>query len=153
MSSDSIIVSCRVAIRFQCDESITYRHASPNSAWEFWLANVWNFQAAAWNSYYVIMLSEIVPQPKMYLFFALLNTVGKTSGFSGPFISSAIIDRANGNTNMAYWFLLGMGLVGWGVLLCVNVDKAKIDVARFLEREAQQLYSEHQREEAKVVVI
>jgi len=99
------------------------------------------------------MLSEVVPQPKMYLFFALLNTVGKTSGFSGPFISSAIIARAGGNTNMAYWFLLGMGILGWCVLACVNVDKAKIDVARFLEREAQQLYSESQRVDANVLAI
>jgi hypothetical protein len=124
-------------------------------AWEFWyalfylvlrislpvltlrrLSNAWNFQAAAWNSYYVILLSEVVPQPKMYMFFALLNCVGKTSGFAGPLISSAIITRAGGNTNIAYWFLFGMGCIGICILACVNTDKAKIDVAKFLEREA-----------------
>ena len=121
------------------------------TAWEFWLNNAWNFQAAAWNSYYVILLSEVVPQPKMYMFFSLLNCVGKTSGFIGPFISSAIIKAANGNTNMAYWFLFAMGIIGTIVLSFVDPDKAKIDVAKFLEREAEQLYTEEQRMEAKEV--
>jgi Permeases of the major facilitator superfamily len=121
--------------------------------WEFWLNNAWNFQAAAWNSYYVIMLSEVVPQPKMYMFFSLLNCMGKTSSFVGPFISSAIIARAGGNTNMAYWFLFGTGLVGILLLACVSTDKAKVDVAQFLEREAEQLYSERQRTDAIKIVV
>jgi MFS-type transporter involved in bile tolerance (Atg22 family) len=99
----------------------------------------------------VILLSELVPQPKMYMFFSLLNCIGKTSGFTGPFISSAIIARAGGNTNMAYWFLFGMGCIGIAILACVNTDKAKIDVARFLEREAEQLYSEEQRSHVRKI--
>lgn len=87
----------------------------------------------------------------MYMFFALLNCVGKTSGFIGPFISSAIIEKAGGNTNMAYWFLFAMGVLGTIVLCFVNPEKAKIDVARFLEREAEQLYTEEQREVAETV--
>jgi hypothetical protein len=126
---------------------------TPHAVWEFWLNNAWNFQAAAWNSYYVIMLSEVVPQPKMYMFFSLLNCMGKTSSFIGPFISSAIIARAGGNTNMAYWFLFGTGLVGILLLACVSTDKAKVDVARFLEREAEQLYSERQRTDATEIVV
>jgi len=64
------------------------------------------------------------------MFFALFNTVGKTSGFIGPFISSAIIKRANGNTNASYWFLFGMGTLGAIILWFVDTDKAKIDNAR-----------------------
>lgn len=145
--------------------------------WEFWLAMFWNFQTAAWGSYQVTMISEVVPAPKAYMFFAvsasfhlespltrpsqLFNLVGKTSGFIGPFISSAIIKRANGNNNMCFWFLLGMGIIGIIVLYFVDPDQAKIDVARCkwqlsgrsgadptdLEREAAELYSAEQREQ------
>lgn len=37
--------------------------------------------------------------------------VGKTSAFIGPFVSSAIIDAADGNTNMPFAFLLGLSVL------------------------------------------
>jgi MFS-type transporter involved in bile tolerance (Atg22 family) len=117
--------------------------------WAFWLAQAWNFQTAAWGSYQVTMISEVVPAPKAYMFFALFNTVGKTSGFIGPFISSAIIERANGQTSAAYWFLFAMGSLGCIILWFVNTDKAKNDNARYLEREADEYYSEQQRVRAR----
>jgi MFS-type transporter involved in bile tolerance (Atg22 family) len=55
--------------------------------------------------------------------------VGKTSGFVGPFITSAIINKT-GNPNIAFWFLLGMGTLGCVVLYFVDTDKAKIDSAQ-----------------------
>jgi hypothetical protein len=82
---------------------------------------------AAWASYQIAFLAEVVPTPKAYLFFALFNTVGKTSGFVGPFVSSGITTRAGGNTNMSFIFLFSMGLVGFIVLLFVDPDKAKLD--------------------------
>ena len=112
--------------------------------WAFWLAQVWNFQTAAWGSYQVTMISEVVPAPKAYMFFALFNTVGKTSGFIGPFISSAIIERADGNTSASYWFLFAMGCIGVITLYFVDTDAAKADNARYLEREAAEYYSEDQ---------
>ncbi|KXL42006.1 MAG: hypothetical protein FE78DRAFT_155351 [Acidomyces sp. 'richmondensis'] len=117
--------------------------------WEFWLAQCWNFQTAAWGSYQVTMISEVVPAPKAFMFFALFNTVGKTSGFIGPFISSAIIERANGQTSACYWFLFAMGSVGAITLWFCDTDKAKTDIAKYLEREAEEYYSQEQREEAK----
>jgi MFS-type transporter involved in bile tolerance (Atg22 family) len=117
--------------------------------WAFWLAQAWNFQTAAWGSYQVTMISEVVPAPKAYMFFALFNTVGKTSGFIGPFISSAIIERANGQTSAAYWFLFAMGSLGCIILWFVDTDKAKSDNARYLEREADEYYSEQQRVKAR----
>jgi MFS-type transporter involved in bile tolerance (Atg22 family) len=75
-------------------------------------------------------MAEVVPAPKAYLFFALFNTVGRTSGFVGPFASSGIITRAGGNTNMAFIFLLAMGSVGWVILYFVNPDQAKLDNAK-----------------------
>lgn len=115
--------------------------------WEFWLAQAWNFQTAAWGSYQVTMISEVVPAPKAFMFFALFNTVGKTSGFIGPFISSAIIQRAGGNTSASYWFLFAMGCVGCFALWLVDTDKAKADNAAYLEREAEEYYTEKQRKE------
>ncbi|KAM3545891.1 hypothetical protein ARSEF1564_001172 [Beauveria bassiana] len=114
------------------------------NVWEFWLAQAWNFQTAAWGSYQITMISEVVPAPKAFLFFALFNCVGKTSGFIGPFISSAIIERANGKTNAAYWFLFAMGSIGCLALWFVDTDRAKIDNAQYLEREAAEFYSENQ---------
>lgn len=111
---------------------------------EFWAAQCYNFMTAAWGSYQITMISEVVPAPKAFLFFALFNCVGKTSGFIGPFISSAIIERANGNTSAAYWFLFAMGSVGCITLWFVDTDKAKRDNARYLEREAAEYYSERQ---------
>jgi hypothetical protein len=75
------------------------------------------------------MISEVVPAPKAYMFFALFNCVGKTSGFIGPFISSAIIKADGGRNNSAYWFLLGTGLIGLTILYFVDTDQAKIDSA------------------------
>ena len=51
--------------------------------WEFWLFAFWNFQTASWGAYAVTQISEVVPAPKMFMFFALFNCVGKTSGFTG----------------------------------------------------------------------
>jgi len=108
----------------------------------------WNFQTAAWGSYATTMISEVVPAPKVFLFFSLFNVVGKTSGFIGPFISSAIIQRANGSTSAAYWFLFAMGSLGAAILWFVDTDKAKEDNAIYLQREAEELYSAEQRQQA-----
>ena len=86
---------------------------------------LFQFQTAAWGAYATSMISEVVPAPKVYMFFALFNTVGKTSGFIGPFISSAIIKAANGNTNASFWFLFGMGSVSDPVALLVGYTEAK----------------------------
>ena len=76
------------------------------------------------------MISEVVPAPKVYMFFALFNTVGKTSGFIGPLISSAIVTRAGGNTNYSFWFLFSMGCVGCAVLFFVDTDRSKLEIAK-----------------------
>jgi MFS-type transporter involved in bile tolerance (Atg22 family) len=113
--------------------------------WEFRLAQAWNFQTAAWGSYQVTMISEVVPAPKAYMFFALFNTVGKTSGFIGPFISSAIIERAHGKTSAAYWFLFAMGSLGVIILRFVNTHKAKECNEKYLDHEAGEYYTEQQK--------
>ncbi|KAF2479339.1 autophagy-related protein 22-like protein [Neohortaea acidophila] len=112
--------------------------------WEFWLFQAWiGGASAAWQAYSTTLMAEVSPAPKMYIFFALFNTVGKTSSFVGPFISGAIIDDAKGNNNAGFWFPLFLSLLGLGLLLFVNVDKAKQDCAKFLERERDDLYKSY----------
>ena len=100
------------------------------------------------------------------MFYTLFNTVSKSTSFAGPFITAAIIKRAGGNNNVAFWFLVGLGVVALTLLWFVDTDKAKLDCAKcefpniplngivlipvtVAEREAQELYSEEQREANK----
>lgn len=84
---------------------------------------------AGWNTYSNTMISEVVPAPKMYLFFSLFFIVGKTSSFVGPFIASAIINDADGNTSASFWWTFFSGVVGLGLLALVDVKKAKVACA------------------------
>ena len=126
------------------------------SVWAFWLAQVWNFQTAAWGSYNVAMISEVVSPPsdppRAILYLIVIRTSryrhprASCSSLSSPrsarpvdssvrsLIASAIIDRAGGNTNYAYWFLFAMGSTGAIILWFVNPDKAKLDNARCKSR-------------------
>lgn len=89
------------------------------------------------------MMAEVSPAPKMYIFFALFNTLGKTAAFIGPFITSAIIDDAHGNTNTGFWFTFITGIVGLVLVLMVDTGKAKRDNALYLEKEREELYASH----------
>lgn len=98
------------------------------------------------------MITELAPAPKMFLFMSLFNTVGvssvsrfnalsrdrgrkadrtqETSSFIGPFVTSAIVDRAGGNTYAAFYFLFPLALISLTIVCFVNPRKAKLDVAR-----------------------
>ncbi|ORX40335.1 putative autophagy protein [Kockovaella imperatae] len=127
-------------------------HFGFHHTWEFWIANSWNFFTGCWGAYSVSMISEVVPAPKLMMFFAMFNIWGKSSSFAGPFITSAIIKRAGGNTNAAFWFLFSLGCVGVTVLWQVNTDQAKLDNAAYLEKEAQELYSDEQRARGREMI-
>jgi hypothetical protein len=84
----------------------------------------------------------------------------ETSSFIGPFVTSAIVDAAGGNTYAAFYFLLPLGLIALGVVCCISPAKAKIDVARCkfphlwvlmvdLEKEARTLYGQQERPSEK----
>ena len=56
--------------------------------WEFWVYQVWyGLFVCPWYSYSQIMISEVTPRGKEFLFFALFSIMGKTSAFIGPIVS------------------------------------------------------------------
>ena len=87
------------------------------------------------------LISDLVPRPKLFLFWSLFSISGTTSAFIGPFVTSAIIDRSGGNTNMAFAFLLPFCLLGLIILCFVDTEKAVIEAKEFLEQEQRDLYS------------
>lgn len=120
-------------------DKVGYHHV-----WEFWFyQSIVGVFTSGWFSYGQTMMAEVSPAPKMYIFFALYNTIGKTAAFVGPFITSAIIDDANGNTNTGFWFTFITGIVALVLIALVDTDKAKRDNAAYLERERDDYYASY----------
>jgi MFS family permease len=90
-----------------------------------------------WYSYSQIMISEVTPRGKEFLFFALFSIMGKTSAFIGPIVSSAIISASpNGNNSLPFYFLLGLSLLSFCLLaFFVNLKKSRIEQEIFLQEE------------------
>ena len=109
-----------------------------HNAWEFWLYQVvYGLFVCPWYSYSQIMISEVTPRGKEFLFFSLFSIIGKTSSFIGPLVSSAIIDASDGNNSTPFYFLLGLTVLSGGVLVVfLDLKKSRIEQAVFLEREA-----------------
>ncbi|KAL8791089.1 MAG: hypothetical protein Q9213_000296 [Squamulea squamosa] len=106
--------------------------------WEVWLyQSFYGLFVCPWYSYSQIMISEVTPRGKEFLFFSLFSIIGKTSSFIGPLVSSAIIDASpNGNNSTPFYFLFALSVAS-AVLLIVGVDlkKSRIEQERFLEEE------------------
>jgi len=107
--------------------------------WEFWLYQVfYGLFVCPWYSYSQIMISEVTPRGKEFLFFNLFSIMGKTSAFIGPIVSSAIIDASpTGNNSLPFYFLFGLTLLSLLLLaFFVNLKESRREQAAFLEREA-----------------
>ncbi|KAK4911322.1 hypothetical protein LTR66_017367, partial [Elasticomyces elasticus] len=87
--------------------------------------------------YSQIMISEVTPRGKEFLFFSLFSIMGKTSAFIGPIVSSAIIDASPaGNNSLPFYFLAGLTALSLGLLaFFVDLKKSRPEQARFLEEE------------------
>ena len=109
-----------------------------HNAWEFWLYQAfYGLFVCPWYSYSQIMISEVTPRGKEFLFFSLFSIVGKTSSFIGPLVSSAIIDASpNGNNSTPFYFLFGLSVLSAGLLvLFLDVRKSRVEQERFLAEE------------------
>ena len=112
--------------------------------YEFWLYQVWyGLFVCPWYSYSQIMISEVTPRGKEFLFFALFSIMGKTSAFIGPIVSSAIIDAdttedSPGNNSLPFYFLFGLSVISMIILATfVDLKKSRIEQDKMLEEEKQ----------------
>ncbi|KUJ16843.1 uncharacterized protein LY89DRAFT_669291 [Mollisia scopiformis] len=108
--------------------------------WEVWLYQVYyGLFVCPWYSYSQIMISEVTPRGREFLFFSLFSIIGKTSSFIGPLVSSAIIDASpNGNNSTPFYFLTGLSAVSFLVLvLFVDLEKSRREQEAFLEKEEE----------------
>ena len=105
------------------------------------VGEIWGYQAfyglfvCPWYSYSQIMISEVTPRGKEFLFFSLFSIIGKTSSFIGPLVSSAIIDRSDNNSS-PFYFLFALTLASGALLVtCLDLKKSRLEQEAFLERE------------------
>ena len=104
---------------------------------------MWLYQAfyglfvCPWYSYSQIMISEVTPRGKEFLFFSLFSIVGKASSFIGPLVSSAIIDASPSHNNSTpFYFLFGLSLASFLFLWWfVDLEKSRVEQEGFLEGE------------------
>lgn len=108
--------------------------------WEVWLYQAfYGLLVCPWYTYSQIMISEVTPRGKEFLFFALFSIVGKTSSFIGPLVSSAIIDDT-GNNSTPFYFLFALSLVSFlGLLWWVDLAESRREQEVFLAAEAKRL--------------
>ncbi|KAI5464400.1 putative autophagy protein [Mariannaea sp. PMI_226] len=111
-----------------------------HNVWEVWVYQAfYGLFVCPWYSYSQIMISEVTPRGHEFLFFSLFSIVGKTSSFIGPIVSSAIIDATpSGNVSTPFYFLFGLSLVSFGILVVgVDLEKSRREQDRFLEEKKQ----------------
>ncbi len=106
--------------------------------WEFWVYQTfYGLFVCPWYSYSQIMISEVTPRGKEFLFFSLFSIIGKTSSFIGPLVSSAIIDASpHGNNSTPFYFLFGLSILSAGLLVAfLDLKKSRVEQAQFLADE------------------
>ncbi|MCJ1281264.1 hypothetical protein MMC26_000582 [Xylographa opegraphella] len=106
--------------------------------WEVWVyQSFYGLFVCPWYSYSQIMISEVTPRGKEFLFFSLFSIIGKTSSFIGPLVSSAIIDASpTQNNSTPFYFLFGLSVVSFlGLFWFVDLRKSRVEQTAFLEEE------------------
>lgn len=106
--------------------------------WEFWVYQTfYGLFVCPWYSYSQIMISEVTPRGKEFLFFSLFSIIGKTSSFIGPIVSSAIIDASpHGNNSTPFYFLFCLSVLSAGVLsLFLDIKRSRVEQEKFLAEE------------------
>ncbi|CAD6590659.1 MAG: hypothetical protein ASARMPRED_004955 [Alectoria sarmentosa] len=106
--------------------------------WEFWVYQTfYGLFVCPWYSYSQIMISEVTPRGKEFLFFSLFSIIGKTSSFIGPLVSSAIIDASpHGNNSTPFYFLFGLSCLSAAFLVMfLDLKKSRVEQEKFLAEE------------------
>jgi MFS-type transporter involved in bile tolerance (Atg22 family) len=115
-----------------------------HNVWEVWVYQTfYGLFVCPWYSYSQIMISEVTPRGREFLFFSLFSIIGKTSSFIGPLVSSAIIDDAfasnpvSTNANSTpFYFLFALSVVSFlGLAFFVDLGKSRREQEVFLESE------------------
>lgn len=105
--------------------------------WELWVFYVWSglFTAPIW-AWQNTMLAELIPRGKENLFFGLFGVINKASSWIGPAIIGAITQYTT-NLWKGWPFVLALFVLSIIIIWFIDVDKAKVDIARYLEEEAE----------------
>jgi MFS-type transporter involved in bile tolerance (Atg22 family) len=106
--------------------------------WEVWFYQTfYGLFVCPWYSYSQIMISEVTPRGREFLFFSLFSIIGKTSSFIGPLVSSAIIDATpSGNNSTPFYFLTALSAVSFCICVFgVDLEKSRREQEAFLEKE------------------
>jgi MFS-type transporter involved in bile tolerance (Atg22 family) len=108
-----------------------------HNKWEVWIYQVYyGLFVCPWYSYSQIMISEVTPRGREFLFFSLFSIIGKTSSFIGPLVSSAIIDDSGGNNSTPFYFLTALSAVSFLVLVFgVDLERSRMEQEAFLVEE------------------
>ncbi|RDL33695.1 Autophagy-related protein [Venustampulla echinocandica] len=109
-----------------------------HNVWEVWLYQVfYGLFVCPWYSYSQIMISEVTPRGREFLFFSLFSIIGKTSSFIGPLVSSAIIDATpSGNNSTPFYFLTALSVLSFFVCVFgVDLERSRREQDEFLESE------------------
>ncbi|KAK2865146.1 hypothetical protein FQN49_003869 [Arthroderma sp. PD_2] len=113
-----------------------------HNTWEVWAYQAfYGLFVCPWYSYSQIMISEVTPRGKEFLFFSLFSIIGKTSSFIGPLVSSAIIDASpSGNNSTPFYFLFALSLASFVFLwFFVDIPTSRREQEVFLAREKAEL--------------
>jgi MFS-type transporter involved in bile tolerance (Atg22 family) len=108
-----------------------------HNKWEVWVYQVYyGLFVCPWYSYSQIMISEVTPRGREFLFFSLFSIIGKTSSFIGPLVSSAIIDDSGGNNSTPFYFLTALSAVSFLVMVFfVDLERSRREQEEFLVEE------------------
>ncbi|KAI9249135.1 autophagy-related protein 22-like protein [Phascolomyces articulosus] len=101
------------------------------TTWELWAQAAWSglFTAPIW-AWQQTMLAELTPKGKENLFFGLFGIVNKASSWIGPVVVGAI-SQSTSNVWMGWPFVLGLFLAATVIVLFIDVDAAKQELAEY----------------------
>ncbi|GJJ79115.1 MFS transporter, UMF1 family [Entomortierella parvispora] len=110
--------------------------------WEGWFCTVYiGIIISTFYSSCRVMLSELCPEGDENEWFSLYLLADKGSSWMGPFITGAIF-TANGDYRAAFWFPLGLIVIGVIILANVDMKQGKDQAQAFARAKRERLLLE-----------